>query len=106
MASTGGVGTVLLRQSKTSVGGVGRENFCKGIKMSARLLDYLKDKYRLESDMELARELGVSAPTLSRVRMGHKEVGANLILAIHDAFEMSIKDIKGMLNGGSNDRAN
>lgn len=78
----------------------------KGITVSAKLLDYLKDKYRLESDMELARELGVSAPTLSRVRTGHKPVGANLILAIHDAFEMPIKDIKGMLNGGSNDRAN
>ena len=74
--------------------------------MSARLLDYLKNKFHIESDMELAKELGVSAPTLSRVRMGHKEVGANLILAIHDAFEMPIKDIKGMLNGGSNDRAN
>jgi transcriptional regulator with XRE-family HTH domain len=81
-------------------------NRLKGMGMSARLLDYLKDKFHIESDYALAQELGTSAPTLSRVRTGHKVVGANLILAIHDAFEMPIKDIKGMLNGGQNDGAN
>ena len=67
--------------------------------MSAKLLDYLRDKFHIESDYALAEALGSSAPTLSRVRTGHKVVGANLILAIHEQFGIPIKDIKGMIAG-------
>ena len=67
--------------------------------MSAKLLDYLRNKFNVESDFELAERLGASAPTMSRVRNGRSPVGANLILAIHEQFGIPIKDIKGMIAG-------
>ena len=76
------------------------------IPMTAKVLDYLKNKFHIDSDGDLARELGTSPPTMSRIRMGHKVITPKLILAIHEAFDIPIKDIKAMLNGGSNDGSN
>jgi plasmid maintenance system antidote protein VapI len=78
----------------------------KGMVVTAKLLDYLKERFHIETDGDLAKEIGTSAPTISRVRMGHKQITPTLILGIHEAFEMPIKDIKAMLNGGGDDRAN
>jgi plasmid maintenance system antidote protein VapI len=74
--------------------------------VSAKVLDYLKEKFHIETDGDLAREIGTSKPTLSRVRMGHKQITPKLILGIHEAFDIPIKEIKAMLNGGSNDGNN
>jgi plasmid maintenance system antidote protein VapI len=61
-----------------------------------RLLDYLLDRFDLRSDRELAIELEVRSPVLSKIRHGHAEVTANFILAVHDAFGMEIREIKAL----------
>ena len=63
-------------------------------KKAHALLDYLKDRFGLRNDRELARELGVQSGYVSRVRHGHLPVSASLMLAIHDAFGLEIHEIK------------
>ena len=59
-----------------------------------KLLDYLLATYRLKNDSTLAAHLQVKRPTLSKIRGGTLQVGPNFILAVHDAFDIPIKQIK------------
>jgi plasmid maintenance system antidote protein VapI len=61
-----------------------------------KLLDYLLATYRLKNDSTLAAHLQVKRPTLSKIRGGTLAVGANFILAVHDAFDIPIKEIKAL----------
>lgn len=61
-----------------------------------KLLDYLLATYRYKNDSVLADVMGLKRPELSKVRGGMRKVGPSLILAIHDAFGMSIKEIKAL----------
>jgi plasmid maintenance system antidote protein VapI len=61
-----------------------------------KLLDYLLATYRLKNDSTLAAHLQVKRPTLSKIRGGTLAVGANFILAVHDAFDIPIKKIKAL----------
>ena len=62
-----------------------------------RLFDYLLDTYQLRNDRELARKLGLqSSGYVSRVRHGHLPVSAELMLKIHDAFGLEIREIKAL----------
>jgi hypothetical protein len=61
-----------------------------------KLLDYLLATYRLKNDSMLAAHLEVKRPTLSKIRGGTLGVGANFILAVHDAFDIPIKEIKAL----------
>jgi len=63
-------------------------------KKAHALLDYLKDRFGLRNDRELARELGVQSGYISRVRHGHLPVSASLMLGIHDVFGLEIHEIK------------
>lgn len=65
-----------------------------GPKVPHALLDYLRDKYKLPNDAALARELNSSAPVLSRIRNGEKNIGATLILAIHEKLGMPVAEIR------------
>lgn len=63
-----------------------------------RLFDHLLRTYRVKNDRALAKELGVLPPVISKIRTGFVGMGDSIVLAVHEVFEMPIKDIKGMLN--------
>ena len=63
-----------------------------------RLFDHLLRTYRVKNDRALAKELGVLPPVISKIRSGHAGMGDTILLAVHEVFEMPIKDIKEMLN--------
>ena len=63
-----------------------------------RLFDHLLRTYKIKNDSALAAELGISRPGLSKIRNGFVGMGDSVVIAIHDVFDMSIKDIKGMLS--------
>ena len=65
-------------------------------KKAHALFDYLKDRFGLRNDRELARELGVQSGYISRVRHGHLPVSASLMLGIHDVFGLEIHEIKAL----------
>jgi transcriptional regulator with XRE-family HTH domain len=66
-------------------------------KQAHALLDHLKARFRLRNDRELARKLGLqSSGYVSRVRHGHLPVSAELMLKIHDAFGLEIREIKAL----------
>jgi transcriptional regulator with XRE-family HTH domain len=62
-----------------------------------KLLDYLQKTYDIKNDRQLALKIGFSTPTLSKIRTGKYKVSADMIIAIHETFNMSIKDIKALL---------
>lgn len=61
-----------------------------------RLLDHLISNFQLKNDAALARAIEVSAPVLSKIRHGRLKLGATEILAIHEAFDMPIREIKAL----------
>ena len=66
-------------------------------KKAHALFDYLKARFGLRNDRELAAALGLqSSGYVSRVRHGHLPVSAELMLKIHDAFGLEIREIKAL----------
>ena len=65
---------------------------------AARLFDHLLRTYNLKNDSELAKVLGMGPPNISRARAGKIAFADAKILAVHDVFDMPIKEIKEMLN--------
>lgn len=65
------------------------------------LIDILLDELELKSDAELARELGLPYPAISKIRHNKINVSANTILKIYDATGWSIEKIRGYLPGSS-----
>jgi plasmid maintenance system antidote protein VapI len=60
------------------------------------ILDELQKQFEIKNDRQLAIKLGVDAPTISRVRTGKAKVSAELMIAIHKTFGLSIADIEEM----------
>ena len=63
-----------------------------------RLFDHLLRTYGVKNDSALAKLLGVLPPVVSKIRSGHAGMGDSILLAVHEVFEMPIRDIKEMLN--------
>lgn len=61
------------------------------------LLDTLMVRLRVKSDAALARALCVPASTISKVRHRQMAVNSSLLLAAHDATEMSIRELRNLL---------
>ena len=59
-----------------------------------KLLDYLKEKFDIKNDRQLAIELGASHPTVSKIRNGKAKVSAEFMIAVHEKFNMPIAEIK------------
>lgn len=59
-----------------------------------KLLDYLKEKFNVKNDRQLAMEIGISHPTISRIRRGHKKASAEVIIAVHEKYGIPISEIK------------
>jgi plasmid maintenance system antidote protein VapI len=62
-----------------------------------KLLDHIKETYGVKNDAEISRKLEVAPPIISRIRNGKCQVSAEIMIRIHEVFEMPIKDIKAML---------
>ncbi|HYD93944.1 MAG TPA: hypothetical protein VEC01_01365 [Noviherbaspirillum sp.] len=61
------------------------------------LLDTLMAKLGVRSDAALARALGMPASTISKVRHRLMPVNSSLLLAAHEATELSIRELRGLL---------
>lgn len=59
-----------------------------------KLFDYIQQNYGIKNDRELADKLNVSAPVISRIRNGKCTISADVIVKIHEIFEIPIRQIK------------
>jgi plasmid maintenance system antidote protein VapI len=62
-----------------------------------KLLDTIKERHSIKSDAELSRKLDVPPPTISKIRSGRVNVSADMILRIHETFNMPVKEIRELL---------
>ena len=62
-----------------------------------KLLDTIKERHSIKSDAELSRTLDVPPPTISKIRSGRVSVSADMILRIHETFNMPVKEIRELL---------
>jgi plasmid maintenance system antidote protein VapI len=62
-----------------------------------KLLDAVKERYSVKNDAELSRKLDVPPPTISKIRSGKVNVSADMILRIHETFDMPVKEIRELL---------
>lgn len=58
------------------------------------LLDYIQQTYGIKTDRELAAKIGLSTPVVSRIRNGKCGVSGDVMIKIHEVFDMPIKQIK------------
>jgi hypothetical protein len=65
------------------------------------LLDFLKKEYELKSDGQLCKALGVSAPSISKIRARTNVVSSDLIILIYKKTGMSIEDIEALIEKDS-----
>jgi plasmid maintenance system antidote protein VapI len=63
------------------------------------LIDHLISVANLRSDAALAKIIGVHPPTISKLRHGHVNLTPSVILKIHEAFDIPIKEIKRIAYG-------
>jgi hypothetical protein len=62
-----------------------------------RLVDALREHLGLENDAELARKLRVRPPTLSKVRNRRVAVSPALLIAMHEASGLTIRDLRWLM---------
>jgi len=62
------------------------------------LFDEIIKTYKLRSDADLSRMIGVSPANISRFRYGRRPIRASTILAIHDATNWPIRRIKELID--------
>jgi hypothetical protein len=62
-----------------------------------RLLDALIEKLELKNDAALSRVLEVEAPMISKIRHGKLPIGGIMLLRMHDASGLSIKDLRDLM---------
>lgn len=63
------------------------------------LLDLLKAGANLKNDAALSRALDVAPPVISKLRSGRLPLGATILLAMHEVFEVSIAELKALAGG-------
>lgn len=79
--------------------GILKPNPCgRPILSQHRLLDYLIAKGWAKNDRYIAKLLGLSPSTISKVRSGVRYVNGDFILAVHDATGIPIKEIRRLTN--------
>lgn len=62
-----------------------------------KLFDHIKTQYRIKSDAALANKLDITPQVLCRVRSGDMKLSAAVVLAVYDATEMSIEQIRELI---------
>ena len=63
------------------------------------LIDHLRREYRLRNDAELAKQIGVKPPAISKLRHGMSALTPATILKIHEAYDMPVKEIRRIAYG-------
>ena len=61
------------------------------------LIDYVKQHLGVKRDYELVKIIGFNASVISKVRHKRKLLSAELLLALHDATGISIKEMKRLM---------
>jgi len=62
-----------------------------------KLFDYLIDHCGFKNDADIAHKLKTGAPVVSRMRQKVFKVGPTMILAVYDATDLSIEQIRELL---------
>lgn len=63
------------------------------------LIDHLRREYKLRTDADLAKQIGVKPPAISKLRHGTAALTPAIILKIHEAFDMPVKEIRRIAYG-------
>jgi plasmid maintenance system antidote protein VapI len=63
------------------------------------LIDHLRREYKIRTDADLAKLLGVRPPAISKLRHGTSALTPSIILKIHEAFNMPVKEIRRIAYG-------
>jgi len=64
------------------------------------LIDHVKKNLGVKRDYELVRIIGFNASVISKVRHKRKLLSAELLLALHDATGIPIKEMKQIIGAG------
>ena len=62
-----------------------------------RLFDCLLTLKKMRSDAALSRFLKVTPPVISKIRSGQVNISPNLLLKIHDAYNIPINELRALL---------
>jgi hypothetical protein len=62
-----------------------------------RLIDALIEKMNLKNDAAVARLLEVAPPVISKIRHRRLPVGASLLIRMHEATDMSIRELRDLM---------
>lgn len=62
-----------------------------------KLLDHLIANHDVKNDADISRKLEVSPPVISRLRNGKCNVSSDIILRIHEVFNIPVKQIRELL---------
>ncbi len=60
------------------------------------LLDHIKEKLNLKTDIALVIAIKTSAPVISRIRAGSLKIGPKLLLSIHERTGIPVSEIRGL----------
>jgi hypothetical protein len=66
-----------------------------------RLLDELKDRLQVTTDAQLALALGMQAPVISKLRHRVAPVSAFILIQMHEATQLSIKELRYLMGDES-----
>lgn len=61
-----------------------------------KLLDHIKETQGIKNDRQLAVTLKFGQPVISRLRTGKQKISAEVILRIHETFNIPVKEIREM----------
>lgn len=61
------------------------------------LLDTLLEKLQLKNDAALSRALEVAPPVISKIRHGKLQVGASVLIRMHEVTGMAIRDLRDLM---------
>jgi plasmid maintenance system antidote protein VapI len=62
-----------------------------------RLLDALAERLGAKNDAALSRSLEVAPPVLSKIRHGRLPVGATILLRMHEASGIGIRELRDLM---------
>ena len=60
------------------------------------LLDTMLQILKLPTDAALARKIGVNPPVISKIRGRTLPVGATMLIKLHEATDMPIRELKSL----------
>lgn len=64
------------------------------------LLDLAAEMLKAKNDAQLSRALAVTAPVISKVRHARLDVGPALVIKLHEATGLAVREIKSYITHG------